>query len=467
MRSLTFKLTLSFLLVSLTGSILVAVFTHQRTRSAFDRFIVDQGLQVLKSGLEEYYLTHGNWDGLGTYLRPPQGEPLVAPGSWRDLRRRSPFTLVSTEGIIVYCNDPARLGQPIPHEQLEQALALQVNGDTVGWLVVEGPPERLAPLGPEQSFLREVNRAALLSALVAGGLALLMGSLLALGLTRNLRELTEAAGKLAQGQLGLQVNIRSTDEMGALATAFNRMSADLQRLTQARRQMTADIAHDLRSPLSVISGYAEALNDGKLPGTPEVYAVLHQEALRLNRLVEDLRLLSLADAGELRLERQPADLGSMYNRLLARHAIAAGEKGIRMQVEVAPDLPQIVVDVERLAQVLDNLVLNAFRHTPTGGEVRLSARRSPPPAELKQTSAAEGVLLQVRDTGPGIAAEDLPFIFERFYRGDRARPHTGESGLGLAISRSIVQAHGGVIWAENHPQGGALFSLWLPLQPPS
>lgn len=236
--------------------------------------------------------------------------------------------------------------------------------------------------------------------------------------------------------------------------------AALQRATQSRRQMTADIAHDLRLPLSVITGYAEALNDGKLPGSPEVYAMLHQESLRLNRLVEDLRLLSLADAGELRLERQPAGLADLLERVVARHGMAAQHKELSLWAEASHDLPLVSLGVERIAQVLDNLVLNAFRHTPPGGEVRLSARlgeagetglalaggpaaEALPPGRKGASVRPTGALIQVGDTGPGIAPEDLPFIFERFYRGDKARTHTGESGLGLARARSIVQAHGG------------------------
>ena len=230
------------------------------------------------------------------------------------------------------------------------------------------------------------------------------------------------------------------------------MSTDLEQAARLRRQMTADIAHDLRSPLSVLSGYAEALSDGKLPGTPEVYTILHQETRQLSRLVEDLRLLSLADAGELQLILQPCDPRALLERAAARHAVAASGSGVSLRLEDGSPLPSVRLDSERMAQVLDNLVLNALRYTPPGGEIVLSARQ-----------AGDFVELLVRDSGSGIAPAELPHVFDRFYRGDKARQQNGESGLGLAIAKSIVEAHGGTIRVESAPGQGSLFTLTLPL----
>jgi signal transduction histidine kinase len=228
------------------------------------------------------------------------------------------------------------------------------------------------------------------------------------------------------------------------------MSLDLEQATLARRQMTADIAHDLRSPLSVISGYAEALSDGKLPGTPEVYNILHQETRQLSRLVEDLRLLSLADAGELQLILQPCDPQALLERVAARHAVTAQQHGVALRVEAGSGLPSLSLDSERMAQVLDNLILNAFRYTPPAGEITLSARQQEQVIEI-----------QVSDNGSGISAAELPHIFDRFYRGDAARQQNGESGLGLAIAKSIVEAHGGTIRVESTPGEGSTFTIAL------
>ena len=255
----------------------------------------------------------------GDLRTAPRLDALCAGGSgpawWSSARRRS------------------RSGKRISNRELSRGVALQVDGETAGWLLPPPAPRQWIANSPEELFLRNINRATLVSALVAALLALALGGFLAFTMTRSLRELTEATVEIARGKLGMQVKVRSQDELGELATSFNKMSLDLEQATRARRQMTADIAHDLRSPLSVISGYAEALSDGKLPGTPEVYDILHQETRQLSRLVEDLRLLSLADAGELQLILQPCDPQALLERVAARHAVAAQQHGVTLRVE--------------------------------------------------------------------------------------------------------------------------------------
>jgi signal transduction histidine kinase len=230
-----------------------------------------------------------------------------------------------------------------------------------------------------------------------------------------------------------------------------------------RRQMTADIAHDLRTPLSIISGYAETLADHSLDPSPEVFAAMYQEAQHLNRLVDDLRTLSLADAGELTLYPESVNPADFLAQVAARLGVKAAQQGVTIRVEAAADLPAMRVDPTRFAQVFDNLVINALRYTPSSsnppanlavkGEIILSARQ------------ADGILrLTVADNGTGIDPGDLPRIFDRFYRGDSARPQDGESGLGLAICKTIVEAHGGTIGVERIPGQGAAFTILLPLR---
>jgi signal transduction histidine kinase len=455
MRSLAFKLTLAFLLVGLTGAVLVAMIVRQRTRSAFDQFILNRERQELVNGLVEYYQARGSWEGVDDYLQALISAPQRFFDNRRDPRRNwARFILVGPDRTIILSSLPEQVGKRVAGDDLDEAIPLRVDDQTAGWLLLAPFPRQWIPNSPEALFLRNVNRATLLSALVATALALTLGSLLAYTLTRSLRELTEATVQIARGKFGMQVKIRSNDELGELAASFNKMSLDLARAIQARRQMTADIAHDLRTPLSVISGYAEALHDGKLRGTPEIYGILYQETQHLSRLVEDLRLLSLADAGELSLNLQPVNPRSLLERLASRHAMAAQQKEVTVRLEVEPDLPAVRMDAERMTQVFDNLITNAFRYTPQGGEIVLRAR-----------VVGKSLQMQVSDNGTGIAPEDLPHIFDRFYRGDKSRHQNGESGLGLAIAKSIVEAHGGSIMVDSAPGKGTTMTIVLPSSP--
>ena len=248
-----------------------------------------------------------------------------------------------------------------------------------------------------------------------------------------IRELTEATHEVAGGNLGLQVSVRSKDEMGELATAFNKMSADLARSSNARKQMTADIAHELRTPLSLILGHAEAVHDGVLPPSTENFEIIREEAARLEHLVNDLRTLSLADAGELSINEQEVSPEKLLNDLQATYSYNASQKDVKIQLEVAPEIPMLTIDPGRMTQVLTNILDNALRHTPQGGQIKLAARK-----------VDEGIELSIQDSGPGVKGEDANRIFERFYRTDSARHRDdGGSGLGLAIAKSIVEMHNG------------------------
>nr|MBP7690122.1 HAMP domain-containing histidine kinase [Thermoflexales bacterium] len=231
-------------------------------------------------------------------------------------------------------------------------------------------------------------------------------------------------------------------------TSFNHMSADLARASQLRKQMTADLAHDLRTPLSILRGYTEGLKDDRLQGSAKLYGIMHGEVLHLQRLVDDLRMLSLADAGELSLNLRRVDPRALLERTALAYFMPAQTQGITVKVDAPETLPSIAVDTDRLTQVLNNLVSNALHHT-THGEIVLAAK-----------AIDQQVQLIVSDTGSGIDAADLPFIFDRFYRTDKARQRDREdsSGLGLAIAKAIVEAHGGTLTVESTPGKGTTFT---------
>jgi signal transduction histidine kinase len=231
------------------------------------------------------------------------------------------------------------------------------------------------------------------------------------------------------------------------------MSADLERARTLRRQMMAETAHELRTPITVIAGYLEAMANGDLAPSAERIASMHAEARRLGRLVEDLRVLSLADARELRLDLRETDVVELLESTRAAFAQQALAKAVELTVVAPPDLPRLPLDPDRIGQVLANLVTNALRHTPAGGRVKLEARR-----------AGGEVEVSVVDSGSGIPADSLPHVFERYYRADPARGRGEESGLGLAIARALVEAHGGTITVESRVGGGTTFTLRLPAQ---
>lgn len=442
MRSISLKLTLAFLAVALLSVALVALVVGGLAQREFDRFVANRDQLELADRAAEYYASHGSWDGLlaNTNDRWPARMPAMRQEVW----------LLDAEGQIVFGPPIDRRGRSLAELP---ALPITVADEVVGTLVFEENPVIANLRQPlEQAYVRAINRSIVLSAVLATLLALLLGSALAYTIARPVRELTEATQAVSLGDLGRQVPVRTQDELGRLGTSFNRMSADLAQSNQVRRQMTADIAHDLRTPLSVILGYTEALSDGKLQGNPEMYQAMYGQSLHLSRLIDDLRLLSLADAGQLSLHMTQLSACELFVQTAQAYQAQAVAKGITLQTDCDQACPPLWADADRIMQVLGNLVSNALRHTPAGGQVVLSA------AAAKDG----GVQLMVSDTGSGIAAEDLPFIFERFYRSDKARQADGATGLGLAIARSLVDAQGGQIVARSEPGAGTTFVVTLP-----
>lgn len=328
-----------------------------------------------------------------------------------------------------------------------------IGATTVGTLYVRECVPQGFPSGIEKRFLYSVNRSLLwtgaIGLLIAIGLALFASR----WITMPLRATTSAVRRMQAGDLSQRAQVLSEDEVGELSTAVNQMAENLQRTEQLRRDMIADIAHELRTPLTTMRGNIEAMQDGVLPLTVDGLKILHEETMLLNRLVEDLRDLSLAEAGQLELHRQMIDPVDLLAREAEIIRAQADEKDIKIILKHDEDLPKISIDPSRMSQVIKNMLSNAIRFTPTGGAITLSASK----ADFR-------IILSVSDTGAGIDPEDLPYVFERFYRADKSRARkTGGAGIGLTIAKRFVEAHGGDIAVESSPGVGSRFSVTLPL----
>jgi signal transduction histidine kinase len=286
----------------------------------------------------------------------------------------------------------------------------------------------------------------------------LLASVIAVRAFRNiatpLAEIMAAADAVAEGNLAVRVPSKGRDEFAQLGASFNRMVEELERADQQRRNLTADVAHELRTPLHIIQGNLEGIIDGVYEPTDEHISTTLEETRSLARLVEDLRTLSLAEAGQLPMTMESVDVSELLADAATTFGGQAEAGGIKLRLEITGDTSQLVVtaDAGRLDQVLANLIANALRHTPPGGAITLQAQ-----------AAGDTVRIVVRDTGEGIPPENLPYIFDRFWRGDRARSRAyGSSGLGLAIAKQLVQAQNGRIAAESQPGAGTTLTITLP-----
>jgi signal transduction histidine kinase len=458
-RSLTAKILLAFAIVVLVGIGGVAILANDRTTAAFEHYLRGNGPDVesqLGGVVALVYRQGGSWDAVSQVLVAIPGPP--------DQR----VIIVNPAGDVVVDTAGTRGGTPISNPSLSNGHSITVDGKVVGTLYLvnslggEGgsnmpfgrPPSGLSP--SDRAFLAQVNQELAIAAVAAILAALVLGILLARQIIRPLRLLTRGAQRISHGKLDERIEINGRDEVAQLGDAFNAMAASLQRTENARRQLVADVAHELRTPLMVVSATVEAMEDGVLPLDKPNLATIRDEVTSLRRLVADLRDLSLGDVGQFPLESEPIDVADVLDSVGSAFAPAAASREIQLNVELAPELPWILGDETRLRQCARNLIENALRYTPPGGRVTLRGR------------AVDGsVTIEVIDTGEGIKAEHLPHVFERFFRADESRNRrSGGSGLGLAIVRQIVEAQGGdVSVASGGPGQGATFTMRFPALP--
>jgi two-component system OmpR family sensor kinase/two-component system sensor histidine kinase BaeS len=449
---LAWRLTLSFIAVTLTAVATVAALASWQTSGQFRQYLARQAALEQSGQLAElasYFGRVGSWDGVAALLES-SGRMGSGPGGPRVL-------LADSGGTIRYDARTVRVGEALSQSERELAVPIVLNDQVVGYLVM-GQFGRGAAMPPaEEEFLARLRQSLLLAALVASGLGIVAALWLSHTLTAPLARLAVSAGAFARREWQTRAPAGGPQEVAEVARAFNAMAGALEQAERQRRSLMADIAHELRTPLSVLQGNLRALLDGVYPLELREIASLYDETRLLSRLVEDLRELALADAGQLRLQLERVPAGTLLTTAVAQFTAAAEAKGIQLEVALEPDVPPVLADPGRLAQVVRNLLANALRHTPAGG--RISCRLS---ATTQAAGHSPSVSLSVADTGEGIAPADLPRVFERFYRSDASRArYSGGAGLGLAIAKSLIEAMGGAIEVESRPDAGSRFTLRL------
>jgi signal transduction histidine kinase len=444
-HSLNARLLAAFALIIVVIFGSVFFFAYRATRSEIsqigERVETMQDARIQLELTRFFQFTH-SWDGV---------QPLVV--QWGKLYGRR-IILTDSSGTVVADSDATLLGDTyLDNTPGDMIMPMIGMGPSVGALhVVHGdlPDINRASL---QITYSSIGRFFLWGGLLAIAIAIILTFVLSRHFLAPVKALSRAARQFGKGDFSRRVESDDKGELGELASSFNTMADDLERTERLRRHMVADIAHELRTPLSNLSGYLEAIRDGVIQPDETAVASLSEEAATLARLVDDLQEISLSDAGELKLITTPDDIGRLIRDAVNALQAKAAAKGLTLSTDLPDGLPQVNIDSQRIRQVLNNLLANAVAHTGPGGRVTVAAR------------LREGrVYVSVVDTGEGIPAEDLPYIFERFYRVDKSRARaTGGSGLGLTIARRLVEAHGGTIEVESQPGRGSIFTFNLPL----
>ena len=315
---------------------------------------------------------------------------------------------------------------------------LAVDYLAAGYFIALMKKYNISPTASHQMFLEAVHRYLLWASIGGVGLASVLSLLIVHKLLRPLEQMTRVAGEIAAGQYRHLVPVTSTDEIGKLASAFNRMAASLDRIEQLRKKLMIDVAHELRSPLTNLRGYLEALVDGVVPASRETFELLLEQTLRLAQLVEDILRLARADAAGGHLQTEEIQLSSLIRNGLDSFAARLRAKDITVDLDLAAAEDPVMADPQRISQVLRNLLENVCQYTPAGGSFRIVATRGP-----------DAIQVLFANSGGGLSESDVPFIFERFYRGEKSRSRVhGGAGIGLAIVKELIHAHQGEVGAE-------------------
>ncbi|GFP26590.1 two-component system, OmpR family, phosphate regulon sensor histidine kinase PhoR [Candidatus Hakubella thermalkaliphila] len=516
LRTLNSKLLVSFLVVVLVTVGLTSLALGFITGSQFSNYLrrgAEVRSQSLATFLVDSYLKNGNWQevqevisGLTTMMGDhivvvDRSNTVVASSSEELVGQKIEEPQVWTARIPLLTDQGKQIGtlyltggrMPGHRRMMEM-----MGGGTGGMMGQGGPMSSPITVvdpssaGLEKQFLDSIRNSITIVALISLALAIVISLYLARSITRPLQDMIRVTRSISEGDLSQRVRADSQDELGALAQSFNIMANDLAKQEKMRRDLVADIAHEFRTPLTTIRGYVESILDGVKKPDQDILGRIGAETERLTTLISDLQELSRAESGKLSLEKKPVDLNVLVEEVLPKfekespmhrgaprrmkimlfsrespmHRGAPrrmkiglfsreiAEKEIQVETDLDRGLPLALVDERRIGQVLENILNNGIKYNYQKGRVRVSTREE-----------GEGVRITIADTGQGISSQDLPYIFERFYRGDKSRSrHTGGTGIGLSIAKNLVEAHRGTISVQSQPGQGSTFSVWLPLR---
>lgn len=441
---LWFRLALTFAVIILVTVVTIYFFVSQRTGAEIERYqekTADyRATQVRGSLYVHYWSQNHSWKEV---------QPLVMQTARLSATH---IILVATNGTVIGDSKEELLGIGNYTNSSVTPIQLTEGQESLGVVYII-PDLAAEPYATFRELSASTSRFLLVGGSVAIAMALLLTFVLSRRMTSPIGALARAARRLGRGDLSQRVRLEGEGEVAALGEAFNSMAADLEYAEKLRRNMVADVAHELRTPLSNIQGYLEAIRDGVIEPDAVAIRSLNEEASLLSRLVNELQELSLAEAGELKLVYQTEDIRNLVKQALPPWQRQIAAKEIALSLELPDNLPLVTIDWQRVNEVLHNLLENAVAHTPKGGAINVAVN-----------AKGKWVEVSVSDTGEGIPAEDLPHIFERFYRVDKSRARaTGGSGLGLTIARRLVEAHGGTITVESTLGRGSRFSFTLPV----
>jgi signal transduction histidine kinase len=467
-HNLNFRLLAAFTLVIIVTIGAAFFLTYQNTRNEItqmgERLELNQDRRM-QLELSRYFQIVNTWDSIQPFIEQwgqlyqrriilaDNNNTIVADSDGQLLGNAYNDSLVDKEMAQIPISRTGQVLEIIVPQGQGKPLIASISPDTIGNLyVVHGDFPNINSTALQITY-DGIGRYFIWGGLVAIGIAVLLTFLLSGRILAPVKALIGATRQFGRGNFTHRVDYKDKGELGELAESFNSMANNLERNERLRRDMVADVAHELRTPLSNLKGYLEAIKDGVIKPDKSTIKSLNEEAASLSRLVTDLQELSLADAGELKMTFQSGNIKNLIRETVDTSQKKAAAKGIKLITDLPNKLPTLEIDAYRIKQVLYNLLDNAIAHTGKGGTVT-----------IKTLEKNNCVSVSVLDTGKGIPPEDLPMIFERFYRVDKSRARTtGGSGLGLTIAKRLVEAHGGKISAESLPGKGSSFTFTLPV----